>query len=294
MDTEQAADQRLGESMFKDLSSTGKGRMCSLQDCPAPTHSKKWRIVSKKTSAGNRNWTWMIGQTLCDSCYSSFRKHGTFVRSVRTAGGWFRTTFSVSPLAPGGDKLITRLPPTVTKLHHTQPAQRYETEDAPNTDSRMPGAQLALSGFSTSSKRSGPSRKPSEKQKGIMEGSIHFLPLADIAHLGSRPPEANKGSLACAPFWMHLPVSMDIDDCLDEASLSNAQSGNFVDADVSELESADGTNTSTHHNNHMSPALEPDDDMQRLGTASLEELESVLEAQHRAFFLSVFADNAET
>ena len=31
-----------------------------------------------------------MGQTLCDSCYSTYRKHGTFVRSVRTNDGWLR------------------------------------------------------------------------------------------------------------------------------------------------------------------------------------------------------------
>jgi hypothetical protein len=31
-----------------------------------------------------------VGQTLCDSCYSTYRKHGTFVRSVRTNDGWLR------------------------------------------------------------------------------------------------------------------------------------------------------------------------------------------------------------
>ncbi len=31
-----------------------------------------------------------MGKLLCDSCYSTFRKHGTLVRSVRTSEGWSR------------------------------------------------------------------------------------------------------------------------------------------------------------------------------------------------------------
>lgn len=32
---------------------------------------------------------------LCDSCYSTFRKHGTFVRAVRTSKGWVRLDESI-------------------------------------------------------------------------------------------------------------------------------------------------------------------------------------------------------
>ena len=54
-------------------------------------HSKKWRVVTEGTSAGGRDWDALVGKTLCDSCYSTFRKHGTFVRSIRTNDGWSRS-----------------------------------------------------------------------------------------------------------------------------------------------------------------------------------------------------------
>jgi len=57
-------------------------------------HSKKWRVVTPGTSAGGRDWEPLVDQTLCDSCYSTYRKHGTFVRSVRTNEGWFRVDAS--------------------------------------------------------------------------------------------------------------------------------------------------------------------------------------------------------
>jgi hypothetical protein len=66
-------------------------KMCAYELCPSPLHSKKWRVVTAGTCAGGRDWEPLVGQTLCDSCYSTYRKHGTFVRSVRTNEGWSRT-----------------------------------------------------------------------------------------------------------------------------------------------------------------------------------------------------------
>ena len=65
-------------------------RICCYQFCSSPMHSKKWRTVTHGTSAGGRDWDSLVGQLLCDSCYSTYRKHGTFVRSVRTKEGWLR------------------------------------------------------------------------------------------------------------------------------------------------------------------------------------------------------------
>ena len=285
MHDDPAAGPRLDESHLKGL--TSKGRMCFYRDCPAPTHSKKWRIVSKKTSAGNRNWAWMIGQTLCDSCYSTFRKHGTFVRSVRTQSGWLRIPL-LNPEAPGNGngRLLSRPP---SNLHH---AQRYETEYAPSTDSRTPGARIGL-GASLNAPRPSRSRKPSEKQKNIMQGSTkpdYCFP--DLVLFESQPPqnllqqEAENESLS-SPSSIHL--SMDLDDGLDRASCNNAQSTKFVTADVSEvLEMESHCDTM-----NVCPASDPFNDLQRLGISS-EELETALDAQHRAFFLNVFADNAES
>ena len=286
-DNDPAAGPRLDESDFKGL--TSKGRMCFYRDCPAPTHSKKWRIVSKKTSAGNRNWAWMIGQTLCDSCYSTFRKHGTFVRSVRTQSGWLRIPF-LNPEAASNGRLLSRPP---SKLHH---AQQYETEYAPSTDSRTPGARIGL-GASLYSPRPNRSRKPSEKQKNIMQGSTkpkYCFP--DLVLSESHPPqnllqqEAKNESLSLSmPSSIHL--SMDLDDSLDRASFNNAEKTKFVTTDVSE-----GLEMESHCDTmNVVPASDPFDDLQRLGISSEElELETVLDAQHRDFFVNVFADNAES
>ena len=42
----------------------------------------------------------LVGQTLCDACYSTFRKHGTFVRSIRTNDGWSRSGIDAQKSAP--------------------------------------------------------------------------------------------------------------------------------------------------------------------------------------------------
>lgn len=65
-------------------------KVCEYEMCESPMHSKKWRIVTSGTSAGGRDWKPLLGKTLCDSCYTTYRKHGTFVRSIRINGGWSR------------------------------------------------------------------------------------------------------------------------------------------------------------------------------------------------------------
>lgn len=64
--------------------------MCSYSNCPLPYQSNKWRTVTAETGAGGQDWTPLMGKLLCDSCYSTYRKHGTLVRSVRTSEGWSR------------------------------------------------------------------------------------------------------------------------------------------------------------------------------------------------------------
>ena len=71
-------------------SSNCKQRQCMYEHCPSPMHSSKWRVVTETTVAGARDWQPLCGMTLCDSCYSTYRKHGTFIRSVRTPEGWAR------------------------------------------------------------------------------------------------------------------------------------------------------------------------------------------------------------
>jgi len=87
---------KLRDSAIKRAPGFKGQKMCCYTQCPSPLHSKKWRVVTKGTSAGARDWAPLVGQTLCDSCYSTFRKHGTFIRSVRTNEGWFRVDSSGS------------------------------------------------------------------------------------------------------------------------------------------------------------------------------------------------------
>ena len=83
-------------------SSTKSHKMCCYQNCPAPMQTKKWRTVTPGTTAGGRDWTLLLNQTLCDSCYSTYRKHGTFARSQRCAngGGWSRVRVDMMSAKP--------------------------------------------------------------------------------------------------------------------------------------------------------------------------------------------------
>jgi hypothetical protein len=65
-------------------------KLCYYDLCPSPMQSNKWRTVTQGTAAGGQVWDGLVGKMLCDSCYSTFRKHGTLVRSVRTPDGWAR------------------------------------------------------------------------------------------------------------------------------------------------------------------------------------------------------------
>jgi hypothetical protein len=79
-------------------------RMCVYEHCPSPMHSSKWRVITTNTVAGvagvagGRDWQPLLGSTLCDSCYSTYRKHGTFMRAVRTPQGWARPHHAASEL----------------------------------------------------------------------------------------------------------------------------------------------------------------------------------------------------
>ncbi|KAJ1488058.1 hypothetical protein T484DRAFT_1784529, partial [Baffinella frigidus] len=101
---------------MKDAADKG-GEQCAYECCPSrggPSRGSararekdKWRVVTPDTTAGGRDWTALAGKTLCDSCYSTFRKHGTLVRSVRTPEGWTRSDLSAdasdSAATPAGE-----------------------------------------------------------------------------------------------------------------------------------------------------------------------------------------------
>jgi len=73
-----------GERPNKKCRMEERQKMCSYAQCPAPLHSKKWHVINMDTCAGEQDWVPLVGQTLCDSCYSTFRIYGSFIRTVRT------------------------------------------------------------------------------------------------------------------------------------------------------------------------------------------------------------------
>jgi hypothetical protein len=68
---------KLRHSAIKRAAGIKGQKVCCYQLCPSPLHSKKWRVITPDTRAGGRDWEPLIDQTLCDSCYSTYRKHGT-------------------------------------------------------------------------------------------------------------------------------------------------------------------------------------------------------------------------
>ena len=68
---------KLRHSAIKRATGIKGQKVCCYQLCPSPLHSKKWRVITPDTRAGGRDWEPLIDQTLCDSCYSTYRKHGT-------------------------------------------------------------------------------------------------------------------------------------------------------------------------------------------------------------------------
>ena len=90
VDTDAGNPLKLRNSTRTGTACSKAQKICCYQFCPSPMHSKKWRTVTHGTSAGGRDWDSLVGQLLCDSCYSTYRKHGTFMRSVRTNEGWLR------------------------------------------------------------------------------------------------------------------------------------------------------------------------------------------------------------
>ncbi len=110
--------------------------MCSYELCPSPMQSKKWRTVTKGTSAGGQSWDCLVGKMLCDSCYSTFRKHGTFVRAVRTSKGWVRMD-EATGLTPELKSERKRAPAAQSE----EPIKRKKTAVQEN---KFPSLQLRL------------------------------------------------------------------------------------------------------------------------------------------------------
>ena len=61
----------------------GKVERCSYSNCPHPTMSSndRWHFISPSTASGGRDWSELMGQTLCSSCFQQYRNKGTLVRA---------------------------------------------------------------------------------------------------------------------------------------------------------------------------------------------------------------------
>ena len=142
-------------------------KVCAYELCPSPMHSSKWRIVTEGTSAGGRDWDALVGKTLCDSCYSTFRKHGTFARSIRTNDGWSRSvqagTIGKRPaLATGPLHEAKSKPSPKPTMSRSQPSPKR-----PRTQSAAPKLP-AVASAATSGTSNGalPKRKAAMKAAG--------------------------------------------------------------------------------------------------------------------------------
>jgi hypothetical protein len=99
-------------------------------------HSSKCRFVTVTTVGGGQDWQPLFGMTLCDLCYSTYRKHGTFIRSVRTPEGWARFDHSAQKhvLDEPSKKLVAHASGPAKRAH---PAPSVEQGVQPSVESRL-------------------------------------------------------------------------------------------------------------------------------------------------------------
>jgi hypothetical protein len=175
---------RLRESAIKRPASIKGQKICCYQMCPSPLHSKKWRVVTMGTSAGGRDWEPLVGQTLCDSCYSTYRKHGTFIRSVRTTEGWSRVDSSGSQPA---NTIVNIKPKKPTQA----PVKRHRVSE--NPDAEM------------SQKRH--DRKPGTVREDFAVSElVQVCQCVTIACLGPPPPPFSYAAV----LWSYMMVLADV------------------------------------------------------------------------------------
>jgi hypothetical protein len=129
VDTDEENPLKLRNSARTGGACSKAQKICCYQFCPSPMHSKKWRTVTHGTSAGGRDWDSLVGQLLCDSCYSTYRKHGTFMRSVRTNEGWLRmksADMSADFSSPQTLSIVSQKHQRVHDLQHTLAIKRQD------------------------------------------------------------------------------------------------------------------------------------------------------------------------
>jgi len=142
-----------------------------------PQPSIKWRVVTPDTTAGGRDWTSLMGKTLCDSCYSTFRKHGTFIRSVRTPEGW--TRFDLS--ADASDYTATAASASYKAPGASAKRQRAGASDRPEAEGL---AKRAARSNNVPERAASPSDelaegRPSRSRKPSMRLQASILTMAD-------------------------------------------------------------------------------------------------------------------
>lgn len=72
----------LGTTKGKTMMGVIKQERCSYSQCPHPTVSSndRWHYISSYTASGGRDWSELLGQTLCSSCFQQYRSKGTLLR----------------------------------------------------------------------------------------------------------------------------------------------------------------------------------------------------------------------
>ena len=60
-------------STFTEKDALGKNAKCTYPQCPNHASNNRWHIVSTSTNAGGQDWTDLLGQTLCSSCFQQYR-----------------------------------------------------------------------------------------------------------------------------------------------------------------------------------------------------------------------------
>tara|TARA_B110000003_G_scaffold273642_1_gene311810 strand:- start:490 stop:801 length:312 start_codon:yes stop_codon:yes gene_type:complete len=77
---------------YYDINDNVKEYNCGFEECDNynkdhcndTRYNVKIRKITKYTNAGKKNWTSLIGKQLCDSCYTCYRKNGSFKRKYHT------------------------------------------------------------------------------------------------------------------------------------------------------------------------------------------------------------------
>jgi len=242
---------KLRESAFARAAGCKGQRMCCYAHCPSPLHSKKWRVVTAGTSAGNRDWAPLVGQTLCDSCYSTFRKHGTFIRSVRTNEGWFRLDSSGSQ----GSQLSSMCAGDKPKKS-PQAAKRQRCAESNDSAHKHQDRKHVSGEDGPIEPRPSRSRKPSEKMKDMIQPTsgkrgrkaetfdgqhADVLPMHDAipesecfdntpAQLNEEHFEMSPADLACSSSEMCMNTLEVMEPTLFEEDLTSASDEELIDA----------------------------------------------------------------